>query len=210
MSSTYYNMKYPFFASFIIFIFVLAHGIRRNRRLRNKAEADFWEREEQANATRRKPLDDLVYVRIPLEELPTGVLTDTEEVQGCLQVLTDLSKEQIVNLTGYTNTDLKLRYGAPNLPDLSRMDENFTLLVQTLERWAGYLWEHGEADAAVRVMEYEVSVRADDSSAYRRLARYYRDRGMDYRIDDLVTAAVELRSLSKNAILRSLSEIRES
>ncbi|MCR4897283.1 MAG: hypothetical protein K5891_10960 [Lachnospiraceae bacterium] len=202
-------MKYPFFASFIIFIFVLTHGIRRNRRLRDKAEQDFWEREEQANATRRKPLDDLVYVRIPLEELPVEVLSDTEEVQGFVQVLKALSGDRIVNLTGYTNTDLKLRYGAPNLPDLSRMDENFTLLVQTLEKWAGFLWEQGETEASVRVMEYEISIRADDGSAYRRLARYYRDRGQDYRIEELVNAAQELRSLSKNAILRSLSEIRE-
>ena len=84
MSSTYYNMKYPFFASFIIFIFVLAHGIRRNRRLRNKAEADFWEREEQANATRRKPLDDLVYVRIP-----AGVTVPNDAFAGCTNVIID-------------------------------------------------------------------------------------------------------------------------
>ncbi|MCR5427033.1 MAG: hypothetical protein K6E81_09400 [Lachnospiraceae bacterium] len=197
-------MRYPFFASFIIFLFVLAHAIRRGRRLRDREESDFWNREEEANSTRRKPLDDLHFIKIPLDRLPMTVCSDSAEVRGCVAMIMTLSEEKIVNLTGLTNTDLKLMYGAPNLPELTIYDENFTLLVQTLQKWSTLLWEAGEREAAVCIMEYEVEIRADAGSAYRRLAAYYRETGQPERIEELRKSASMLRSLSRSSILRSL------
>ena len=43
----------------------------------------------------------------------------TDELAECLSELQDLSDAKIVNLTGYTNTDLKLKYGTANITILS-------------------------------------------------------------------------------------------
>ncbi|MBR6381402.1 MAG: hypothetical protein IKS07_07000 [Lachnospiraceae bacterium] len=200
-------MKYPFFASFLIFLLVVRHAIRRNRRVSEVSEKNFWDRESQANSTRRKPLDDLDYVRVPVEDLPIRVLTEDETVSDCIRELQELSQQKIVNLTGYTNTDLKLKYGAPNITLLAEYDANYTHLVQLLQKWADRLWELGEQSAAVRIMEYEVGIRADVGSAYRKLALWYRKNGTPERIEaELIPVAQNLRTASKESILRSLRE----
>jgi hypothetical protein len=199
-------MKYPILASFILFILILHHNIRRTTRREEEEEKAFWAREAEANSTRRKPLDDLEYVKVPLEKLPVDVLADADTVKDCVGILQDLSETQIVNLTGYTNTELKLRYGAPSITELSRFDENYTLLVQTLQKWANFLWEKGETEASVIIMEYEISIGADVSAAYRKLATHYKSTGHPERIQELVHSAEQLRSLTKNSILEYLAE----
>ena len=59
-------MKISFFASFIIFCLWLGYEIHKHRNLEAKANEDFWEKEAAANATRRKSLDSLNYIEIPL------------------------------------------------------------------------------------------------------------------------------------------------
>ncbi len=199
-------MKYPILASFILFILILRHNIRRANRMQEKDEKSFWELESEANSTRRKPLDDLEYVKIPLDQLPTEVLADAPVVADCISMLRELEDKPIVNLTGYTNTELKLRYGAASITELTRYDENYTLLVQTCQKWANFLWEKGETEAAVAIMEYEISVGADVSGAYRKLATYYRKNGHPEKVDDLIRSAEQLRSLTKNSILEYLRE----
>ena len=200
-------MKYPILASFILFILILRHNIRRATRMQEKEEKDFWEKEAEANSTRRKPLDDLEYVKVDLDALPTDVLSDSDTVKDCVNLIRDLSERPIVNLTGYTNTELKLKYGAPTITELSRYDENYTLLVQTLQKWANFLWEKGETEAAVQIMEYEISIGADVSAAYRKLATHYKSSGHPERLQDLIHSAEQLRSLTKNSILAYLKEV---
>ena len=101
-------MKFPILASVIVFVLVLSRSIKRRNREKAKKEYNFWERESQANATRRKPLDNLDYITIPFEELPMEVLADDPKISEYLELLEELSQKKIVNLTGYTNTDLKL------------------------------------------------------------------------------------------------------
>jgi hypothetical protein len=199
-------MKYPILASFILFIIILRHNIRKATSQQEKEEKEFWQKEAEANSTRRKPLDDLEYVKVPMEEFPTDVLADSDTVRDCVNLLKGLAEEPIVNLTGFTNTELKLRYGAPSITELTRYDENYTLLVQTLQKWANFLWEKGETEAAVKIMEYEVSIKADVSAAYRKLATHYKSTGHPERVEDLIRSAEELRSLSRNSILAYLKE----
>lgn len=63
-------MKLPFLASFIVFIIWLSYSITRSRRAMERQEKAFWDREKQANRTRKKSLDSLAYITIPLETLP--------------------------------------------------------------------------------------------------------------------------------------------
>jgi hypothetical protein len=200
-------MKYPVFASFIIFILLVRHNIRRNRRIEENTEKAFWDRERKANEVRRKPLDDLVYVKPDMSSFPMDVMVDDPEVKECRELLKSLENEKIVNLTGQTNTDLKLHYGVANLKTLTEYDDRYTLLVQTIQKWADRLWENGYTEEAIPLLEEQVRLHADITSAYRKLAVYYRDKNKTEKIEELKKTAETLNSSSKNVILKSLDEI---
>ena len=199
-------MKYPIFASFIILTLVIRHAIRRNRRLDENSRHSFWDIERAANEVRRKPLDDLIFVVPDMSRFPLSVMEDDEIVRDCRRMVEELSAQKIVNLTGQTNTDLKFRYGAANLPTLMEYDERFTLLVQNLQKWADRLWDNGYVEDSIPILEEQIRIHADISSVYRKLAAYYRDHGMPEKIDELRKSAESLNSASKASILRSLDQ----
>ena len=53
------------------------------------------------------------------------------KVEDYKQIILTLKDLPIVNFTGISNTELKLRYGAPNIDLLTQYDQNYTLLVRT-------------------------------------------------------------------------------
>lgn len=199
-------MKFPFLASFIIFILVLTHRIHRQRNEEASNEKSFWERERAANSVRRKPLDNLEYIHIPTESLPMHLMEEDETVADCLNTINGLLEQKIVNFTGYTNTELKLEYGAANIDLLSDYDQNYTLLVTTLQKWADTLWNADYKKEAVSIMEFALSTRTDISRTYYKLAEYYTSNGQSEKIGLLVDTAEKLRSANKNTIVRTLRE----
>ena len=199
-------MKFYVLASLIVFIWIIGHNLRKSKRIQSEAEARFWERERLANETRRKPLDNLDYVRIPLEELPMHLMEDNEQVAGCLQIINELSLQPIVNLTGYTNTDLKLEYGTANITVLTEYDQSYTLLVNTLQTWAKLLYDAGYVEETRKILEFAVSTRTDVTASYDLLADIYLQDAAPEKIQTLLSTAENLNSLSKQVILRHLQE----
>lgn len=199
-------MKFYVLASLIIFIWIIGHNLRKSKRIQSEAEKSFWERERLANETRRKPLDNLDYIRIPLEDLPMHLMEENTEVAGCLQILNELSLQPIVNLTGYTNTDLKLEYGTANITVLTEYDQSYTLLVNTLQTWARLLYDGGYTDETQKILEFAVSTRTDVTATYDLLADIYIQNGYTEGIHKLSETAESLNSLSRPVILRHLQE----
>ena len=130
-------MYFPLFASFIIFVIWLAFQIHHtNNKAANHMET-YLEKEMRSNHVRKKPLDDLEYITIPLERFPMSLLTDDPVILECHQTLEALSTEKIVNFTGISNTDLKLTYGTANLTAGSESFQTFTVLEGSLTLTAG-------------------------------------------------------------------------
>lgn len=186
---------------------------------------DYWERERMANSSRRKSLEALDYIEIPFESLPMDTLADAPEIQDFHARLHDLSHKKIVNFTGYSNTDLKLAYGAPNINLLSEYDQNFTDLVTLLQSWAAFLLygttslsedtenvpvekgtEEERRTAAKMILEYAVSIGSDISASYEILKKLYLETEDTAKIEDIKAKAQTLRSLSKGRILSMLEE----
>lgn len=201
-------MKFYVLASLIVFIWIIGHNIRRSKHMQSEAEKTFWERERLANETRRKPLDNLDYIKIPLEDLPMDLMEDDAKVAGCLQTINELSLQPIVNLTGYTNTDLKLEYGTANITILTEYDQSYTLLVNTLQTWAKLLFDAGYVSETRKILEFAVSTRTDVTASYDLLADIYLQDGTPDKINSLSETAQKLNSLSKPVILRHLQEKR--
>lgn len=173
-----------------------------------KMEESFWERENEANNVRRKPIDHLDYIKVP-ENLPTHLLSDNIELPGILSTIEFLRKEKILNLTGYTNTELKLKYGAPNITELSKYDANFTSLVTTLQKWADLLMDAGHEEEAISLMEFIISVGGDIGKTYRLLGKYYLKNSMEDKFMELKKTAEGLRSLNTPYIVKSIEELKE-
>jgi len=199
-------MKLYILASVIIFCIVIHHAIRRNSRISEKQEKAFWDRERQANETRKKPLDDLNYIHIPLDRFPTQLLQENETVRDYINTIRGLAGKEIVNLTGYTNTDLKLQYGTANITALSDYDQRYTLLVSTLQNWADALLEADHINEAVSLMEFAIETETDVSRTYYHLAEYYSTTGEKEKLSGLITTAEKLRSANRGPILRHLKE----
>lgn len=199
-------MKFPLFASFIIFCAWLGYELHKRRSLDEKSSQAFWEREAAANRTRRKSLDDLEYIRIPFESLPMDVLPQDPAIAEYHETLHTLSENPIVNFTGISNTDLKLKYGAPNIDLLSRYDQSYTTLVRILQKWAEHLHEQGYDEEALFVLEFSVSTRTDVSATYRLLSDLYVQRGQTEKIRALIPVAEGLNSSLSGHIVALLNE----
>lgn len=199
-------MKIPFLASLFIFLLVLGRALKKNTRTMEKEQESFWQKERDANSVRKKPLDNLDYITIPLEQLPTTVHNEDSVVQECVETLTTLSSCKIVNLTGISNTDLKLTYGTANITVLTEYDQSYTLLVITLQKWADKLYALEDIASARTVLEYAVSIGSDVTKTYLVLAEIYTRQGVSERIHELVSAAGKLTTPSGKIILRKLQE----
>ncbi len=200
-------MNFGFIGAFILFTIIISYNIKKQARRGKKEEKDFWARESQANSVRRKSLDGLRYIRIPLEQFPTHLLNDNTDVLECIETLETLTPQKIVNLTGWSNTDLKLEYGTANITVLSEYDQNYTLLVRTLQKWADNLISAGYEKEAAVIMEFAVSTNTDVSNTYYRLADYWISQGESFRVERLIRTAEGLRSSNRNTIVRHLKEI---
>ncbi len=199
-------MKFYILASLIIFCMVINHNVRKSRRIQADEEKRFWDRERLANQTRRKSLDGLDYIKIPLDRLPMHLLEDDEKVSEYHRIIQELSGQPIVNLTGFSNTDLKLEYGTANITALTEYDQNYTFLVSTLQQWADLLYQAGQINAAREILEFAVSTRTDVSRTYDLLADIYIRDGQKDRLPALIHTAEELNSLNREVILRHLKE----
>ena len=199
-------MKFPFFASFIVFCIWLGYEIHKHRNMEAKAYEDFWAKENAANSTRKKPLDDLEYITIPMESFPFSLFCEQEQVAEYQQTIKDLSAVPIVNLTGISNTDLKLQYGAPNIDLLSLYDQRYTTLVRTLENWAAFLYQKNHPQEAKVLLEFAVHTRTDIYASYELLIKIYEESGENSRIPELLPYAEKVNSISQKRIISLLEE----
>ena len=102
-------MFMPVLAScFILVIAIAVAGKKGENSIKEKLEK-FQERERAANEVRRQPIDDLEYLVIPEEFFGYPSDEDSHDASEARRILENLRSEKIVNLTGISNTDLKLR-----------------------------------------------------------------------------------------------------
>lgn len=203
-------MKLPVLASFIIILAIISRLIKKSKRTMDAEQQSFWSKERESNSVRKKPLDDLNYITIPFDKLPCHVHQNNDNISECLSTLHTLSERKIVNLTGFTNTDLKLTYGTANITALTEYDQNFTVLVTTLQKWADTLYSLEATAEAQSILEYAVSVDSDVSKTYEMLASIYASQQNREGIQKLIEHAEGLHSASGKIIVRKLQESHES
>lgn len=190
---------------FVVFIVWLSYELKKGSRKYQDSVDSFWENERQANLTRKKNIEHLDYITLSSESLPffENIDPELEQYQSKIR---ELSEKRILNLTGFTNTQLKKEYGAANFPLLSQYDQNFTVLAGTLAKWGARLMALGYEKEAVTVLELGIRYKTDVSANYFLLAEYYARQKDSQKLKGLSETAGELQSLTKGPILEKLKE----
>ena len=189
---------------FIIILLSLFNLFRnRSRRSMKESQDAFWEKEQRANQTRKQDISHLDYIQIPLNTFPIGKYGD-DKLSELEQTLHTLSSRKILNLSGISNTDLKLQYGAANLPVLSDCDTKFTTLARTLSAYGEQLAALGHWQDAVRVLEFGVACKTDISKNYTLLGTLYREHNQSDKLNELIEIVRSSDMLLKNTVLKQL------
>lgn len=195
------------FITFIILSILLMFSIKRNSHRSEQDTQDFWTRESQANTTRKADISSLDYITVPEECLPFGVLS-TPEVRSLEETLHAISEKPILNLSSYSNTDLKLEYGVANLSFLSECDERYLILIRSLATWGTHLYEAGLFDDAQTVLEYGVAIGTDISSHFQLLGSIYVSKKDVEKLNSLIETASKLSTPLQSSIVTNLHNIK--
>ncbi len=195
------------FLMFVVFLIWLNLKRMHTEKLEREEQEAFWRKEEEANATRRKDISMLPYVRISLNQLPFGACPTDEALCQCEAEIRELAQTKILNLSGKTNTDLKAAYGAPNLTILSDCDQRFTELIRLMQKWGQRLYDLFLTEEAALVLSQAVEWGSDIKNSYLLLGRIYKEKQDTASLARLTHQAENLDSPRKDSILRSLKEL---
>lgn len=195
-----------FFIIFVIFVLWLQYEIRKSKRLSRKNHDTFWNKENESNLVRRGDISSLDYITIPLNNLP---MSDREDatINSYRDTILKLSNQKILNLTGLTNVDLKLKYGVANLNTLSEYDNNYTTLVSMLHKWGERLYTHGFVSDAASVLEFAVACFTDASNTYKLLTKIYKEQKASDKFSVLIELIPNTKVLHKDKLINELNAI---
>ena len=180
---------------FILFIAVITFAIMRADSAQAKVTEEFWEKERKANSTLRGDTTDLCYITIPEKFFPLNN-----------DKINDLRDKTLVNLTGMTNTDLKLKYGVANLEALTEYEDNYTLLIKNLAVLGHILKEQDDITDATHYLEYSIRIGSDIRSCYADLKDIYISQNHTEKVDKLRQYASMIKSVNKELIINLLND----
>lgn len=196
-------MRHYIFPSMLLILLVLKHNIKKAGPKEDKIKT-LLEQESDANNTRKQDISNLPYITISKDTLPFDRLTPVTSHE---QAVLGLMDKKILNLTGITNTALKKQYGVANLEFLTQCDENFTLLIRSLNGWAKACSDANLTDETRCILEYSISIGSDIRQSYQMLADiYFTDLDHDALLK-LRTRAEGLSSLSAKGILEYIDTL---
>lgn len=199
-------MVFPCFTILGIFFLVIRFILKAPSKKIDLEHKKFWEREREANSVRKQPIDNLDYITIDISALPFSDEPADEYIASYQETIKNLAGAKIVNLSGISNTDLKLKYGVANLETLTEYDENYLELVRALHRWGEAMDKLGDIDTCIKIFEYAVSIKTDVRADYKYLADIYRKNFDFEKINELIAAAESLPNNNGQAIAKMLND----
>lgn len=193
----------------MVFVIWLFYEKAKSTKQMKETTEDFWRQEHQANMTRNTDLSSLSFLTITLDGLPIMDTSDAT-LSEYQDFIVALSKEKVCDLSAFSNTELKLKYGRANLQLLASYDQNYSNFISVISRWGHYLYDNNYLSQAKTVLEYGIKYNTDIKVNYTLLAQIYKSEGNANAIDSLITKADTLHSLRKDDIKASLMELKIS
>lgn len=203
------NLSIPLLLLTLIFVLWLHYELIKSKKQDGKNDELFWKREEEGKLTPKKDISNLNYLTITLDHLPVKNYED-ETINLYRDTIMALSSQKILNLSGLTNTDLKLQYGVANLSRLTEYDNNYIKLISTLHKLGQRLYQAGDINAAISVLEYSVSCKTDAVVTYKLLAQIYNKQNEIGKIDKLIKLISDSNMSRKDELISSLNLLKGS
>lgn len=172
----------------------------------DQATESFWSREQRANSTRNKDISGLPLLQISEAELPDTDPGD-ETIHYYIGLLHENIKQPMMDLSAYSNTDLKLAYGVGNFKTLSIYDENYNTFLLNLTNLARAYCFAELYDEAVRTYRLTLQYGSQKVTDYSELAEAYIKLG---RRDAAVHLIEETKAGShprKASVIKALQEV---
>lgn len=191
----------------IIFVIILKYKLHMAERQEEAIKENFHQIERRASLPIKKSLQSLPKIEISLSSLPFCEST-MGELKSCQDTIKELSSQTICNLTGISNTDLKLKYGAGNLDEILEYEQNYLLLIKTLSNWGTRLYEQHNYKDAETVLDYAVFCQSDIRQTYITLTRIYLEQNNLDKVHSLAKKTEDISSTLdlKKAIYGVLNE----
>lgn len=194
------------FTIFIIFILWLQFETRKISKKSKENNEVFWQKETSSNLVRRKDISGLDYITILLDQLPMEDHED-QTINSYRDTILKLSDKKILNLTGSTNTELKYQYGTANINLLSEYDNNYTVLVSILHKWAERLYAQGFTNDSIAILQFAVACHTDVTKSYKLLAEIYKAMNTPEKINELINIIPLSKMLHKDRLITELKKI---
>lgn len=167
------NIPFPsLFVCFLIFIAWMHYEKRKASREEKRRSDEFWQREEKANHSRNKDISDLPFFQADTDKIPMPQ-TNSENISHYQKQVLSTAKLPMMNLSQYTNTDLKLAYGVGNFKTLSDYDENFNHFLMNMSNLGKAYREADLLKEAASVYRLCLDYGSDKSTDYRALGSIY-------------------------------------
>ena len=201
-------MGFPILPFFLLFLVLLAIRLNYLKAKRQQQEDEFWAKEREAKITPAKDISNLRYITIPIEKFPLNFSNDEKVIEIETQ-LKELSTHKLLNLSGVSNTDLKLTYGTSNFETMSQIGEDFDKACILLNSYAKALVEAGMENDAVNVLEFAIGIGTDISESYIMLSDCYKKRSQTEKLSFLRERILNSNLLLKNSILNKIDDSTE-
>ncbi len=198
-----------FFICFLIFIAWRFYEQRKSERMEKKISDDFWKKEEEANQTRKKDITNLSLLQVKKADLPKISSTD-EAVLNYMEHLHQIVKNPMIDLSEYSNTDLKLAYGVANFKTLCEYDDNFNHFLITLSNLANSLMNVGLYEEAGNFFEFALHYGSKRLNDYTGLAEVFLKLNKPEQITALIRQLEDGCHPRKTTIINALEEIKNS
>ena len=197
---------------FIIILIVIQLYLKKSTRSGSERSKKYWEREQKANSTRKQDISTLNYIKWD-DSLPAidnsltlaDILNNSPEALKAYNNIQTLKTEPMLNLSEYSNTDLKLKYGVANLDTLTQYEDNYTSFIKSLSELGHILIEHKDISDATAFLEYAVKIGSDIRLTYNDLYALYSEAGNASKIRQLRQYASIIKSVNKDLIVSAIN-----
>lgn len=153
--SSIFEVKHmpTFFLLIVLFLIWFTYERRKTDKKDKQTTESFWEKERRAGYVPKQSIADVHFISFPDGLIPDPESFSDPELKEKALLFLELSKNEAADLSEYSNTDLKLKYGTGNFQRLSNADRNFTELVPVTGELCELLQKNGFEEEALGLYE---------------------------------------------------------
>lgn len=194
------------FICVVIFMLWFTYERTKVSKLRAKQSESFWDREEEANHTRNKDISGLDYLYIEESQIPE-VQTNNTDIKNTREMVLSFLQNKMIDLSDYSNTELRLAFGVGHFTELSSYDANYTNFLTALSTYSKILYEEKFFQAANECYLLLLKIGSNRSADYYGLAETFLALDQPGELADLISHVSESDIPRKDKIIAKLKEI---